>query len=95
MVRGNALKWLESYLADRQQYVCYKGIKSETCSVQYGVPQGSVLGPILFILFTNDIPYSIAHGQTVLFATIGNNCMNKLKMTSYVSVTGLGPTNSL
>ena len=54
-IRGNILKWFESYLADRSQYVTYDGIKSNTSFLNCGVPQGSILGPLLFIIFINDI----------------------------------------
>ena len=58
----------ESYLCNRTQYVSYKGTKSECSVVTHGVPQGSVLGPLLFILYTNDLPNSIKHSKTILFA---------------------------
>ena len=54
-IRGNTLKWFESYLTDRSQYVVFDGEASKTHGVKCGVPQGSILGPLLFILSVNDI----------------------------------------
>jgi len=54
-IRGNTLKWFKSYLTERSQYVIFDGAKSETHTVKCGVPQGSILGPLLFIIYMNDI----------------------------------------
>ena len=54
-IRGTMLKWIESYLSGRTQHVVFDGQKSEIHGVQCGVPQGSMLGPPLFILYMNDI----------------------------------------
>ena len=54
-IRGNTLKWFQSYLTDRSQYVTYDGIESKVLPIKYGVPQGSILGPLLFIIYMNDI----------------------------------------
>ena len=51
-IRGPALAWFKSYLSDRKQSVNIQGTKSELRDLPYGVPQGSVLGPILFTLYT-------------------------------------------
>ena len=49
-VRGVALRWFQSYLHDRRQAVIFNGSSSETMDLNFGVPQGSVLGPLLFAL---------------------------------------------
>ena len=59
---------LRSYLSDRSQYVTYNGVCSESFSVLSGVPQGSNLGPLLFILFINDIPDFLKYSNSLLYA---------------------------
>jgi retron-type reverse transcriptase len=54
-IRGVCHKLLSSYLNNRKQYVCISGSISNKVDIEFGVPQGSVLGPLLFILYVNDI----------------------------------------
>ena len=54
-IRGKAHTWLTSYLTGRTQYVVYDGHKSSTLTMTWGVPLGSILGPLLFIIYVNDI----------------------------------------
>lgn len=67
-IRGHALNFFKSYLYNRKQFVHCNSVNSKTQSVSCGVPQGSVLGPILFLIYVNDMANCIKETNIRLFA---------------------------
>ena len=67
-IRGVVHEWFQSYLDNRQQFTCISGIRSTLANITCGVPQGSVLGPLLFLIYINDIGNAVVHQKVKLFA---------------------------
>jgi len=81
------LDWFRSYLTDRQHYVSYNGCDSIKQTITFGVPQGSILGPILFLLYINDLPNAVDRSNLIMFADdtnmhISSSNLNDLFETS-------------
>ena len=67
-VRGITADWFTSYLVDRKHFVQYRAVSSKTQHVSCGVPQGSVLGPLLLVIYVNDLPLNITRAKTIMYA---------------------------
>ena len=67
-IRGVPLLWFKSYLENRSQYVEVENVKSNPLTIQCGEPQGSTLGPLLFLIYVNDIPNCLEKANIRTFA---------------------------
>jgi len=102
-IRGVMYLWFENYLTNRKQYTFVNNVCSELGNVAHGVPQGSVLGPLLFILYVNDLANVVPDNQLKMFADdinlfIFDSNMNKLevKANNYLKMMNIWfPANKL
>ena len=67
-IGGNLLNWFHSYLTNRRQRVVVTGATSDPLPVCSGVPQGSILGPALFLLYVNNLPEVVKSSEVAMFA---------------------------
>ncbi|CAF4810088.1 unnamed protein product [Pieris macdunnoughi] len=77
-IHGDLFCWFKSYIEKRSQAVVLQGFASRWINITSGVPQGSMLGPLLFILFVNDIQTCFLHSKILLYA-------DDMKILKYIS----------
>ncbi len=82
-IGGNANAWIKSFLSNRHQRVVVDGVSSSEVPVTSGVPQGSVLGPVLFLVYINDLPDCIQNSTVKLFA---DDCILHRRVTTWEDV---------
>ena len=102
-IKGITNKWFETYLKDRQQFVSINGYNSECASMPNGVPQGSVLGPSLFLLYSNGLNLAIkqcyvhhfADDTNLLYTNNSIKKLNKLLNEDLKNLTNWINTNKI
>ena len=85
-IRGTALSWFESYLSNRKQYVVHIDISSNFQYIKCGVPQGSILGPLLFLLYINDLINTTPVLSFVLFADDSNIFYSHRSLNTLINI---------
>ena len=88
-VRNESKEWFSSYLSHRQQFVCYNGHISSLTPITYGVPQGSILGPLLFLIYINDIVNSSEIFKFILFADDSNLYVSHSDIHALIDITNV------
>ena len=76
-IKGISNDWFISYLNNRPQFFSINGFSFDYKTIKYGAPQGSVLGPLLFLIFINDLNIAIKHSETFYFAN--DTCLLNIK----------------
>ena len=101
-IRGVANQLLQSYLSERKQFVSINNVSSSLKSINFGVPQGSILGPLLFLIYINDLPNCLhtvprffVDDTTLIFSSDNINNLQRLANSELHSVTEWMLTNSL
>ena len=88
-IRGLMYNWIKNYLFNRKQFTCVNDVSSHTGNIICGVPQGSVLGPLLFLVYVNDIANAVPGSDLGLFADdtnlfISDSDINSLQQTANI-----------
>ena len=77
----NTLRWFQSYLSGRTQRCCVNGHLSSSRPIKYGVPQGSIIGPLLFLVYINDLPNCLNNGLPSMYADDTNISFQSSNLT--------------
>ena len=96
-IRAQELAWFKSYLSNRKQFSRVNGVDSSIGDINIGVPQGSCLGLLLFLVYINDLPQSVQRSTVSMYADDTSLCYQALdttRLNSYWLNNGLEATSS-